>query len=239
LTNTASQFYQFHLQGSRLYVVDGARTLVPTNEYSNLSVSGGNVTFNVPDWEQFYKQHNALLVTATSGGNTVTLQDDWWRLDSNAQNANVEITNDAAVRSALGIGASDTYDIEWVEKLEGYELINSADLLRETRRHEYTGRVHSHRANFLAMMYALDPQRKLEEMVSTPQNTVNFSNEVSRRRTEILRPNHEIVDETQSRTQERFVARGGSNEMYGCNYDESGNSLGSVWNISADREMAN
>ncbi|MEW6233201.1 MAG: DUF4157 domain-containing protein [Chloroflexota bacterium] len=242
LTNVGSQFYQFHLQGSRLYVVEGSkRTLVPTDQYSNLKVKDHKLTFTVPNWEEFYKRYGVLRVRATGGGKTITCQNDWWALASNAQDAAVVITDEDAVRNKLKIGPEDSYSwqSDQVKTYTGCELINSATLLRETRRHEYAGTVHSHRANFLAMVRALDPQLKLEELVSTPKHPVNFTQQLKQRLKEIMAPDHHIVDEAQSQAQEKFVPRDGPDEMYGVNYDEAGNFLGSAWNISDDREMTN
>jgi len=96
----------------RLYLVDGTtRTLIPSSAYSNLSVSGGMVTFVVPDWEFFYKQHDFYEITATAGDQTVPLQDSWWGLDDNLPGADVEIRNDAAIRRALGISRTAGYGL--------------------------------------------------------------------------------------------------------------------------------
>lgn len=110
-------------------------------------------------------------------------------------------------------------------------------ILTGTRSHEYQHARHSHRANFLAMVRALDPQRKIESTVSTPTLTVNLDNKIGTWVSEILKPDHELVDETQSRVQEKFVALSGVT-MAGINSDPvTGAFLGTVWNISADQQM--
>lgn len=116
--------------------------------------------------------------------------------------------------------------------------MQSADILAGTRSHEYQHITHSHRANFLAMMRALDPQRKIESTVSTPGQAVNFNSQISTWWSEILRPIHELVDEAASREQERFVAVPGAT-MAEINTDpDTGDILGSVWNITNDRHMS-
>jgi hypothetical protein len=53
---------------------------------------------------------------------------------------------------------------------------------------------------------------------------------------EIIRPNHELVDEPASPAQERFVPASGS--MAGVTTDPAtGSFLGSVWNITGDQQM--
>ena len=238
LTNNTSRFAVFHTDPSRLYMRAGAaRTLIPLREYSNLAVSAGNVTFDVPNWETFYKAHRFLTVTATFGGRSIPLRDAWWGLDGNSPNANVVVQNDAAVRAALAVPAADTYQIAWSSNTwEGFRLMQSQAILTGTRSHEYVHAVHSHRANFKAMLRALDPQRKIESVVGGPGNAVDFAAKIQGWWTEILKPNHELVDEAASRTAEAFVATGGT--MAGVNSDPAtGAFLGSVWDISGDQEM--
>jgi hypothetical protein len=240
LTNTASAFYRFHLNPSRLYFVVGAtRTLIPLAQYSGLSTAGGVLTFNVPNWETFYKRHNYYTVTATSGSTTVPVRDAWWGLVANAPAADVQITNDPAVRAALGIGASGSYRFSWAQRgsWDGYQLMQSPAILVGTRSHEYQHATHSHRANFLKMMRALDPHRLIESTVSTPSSPTTFSARISALWAEIVAPNHELVDETASRAAGRFVQVSGAT-MAGVNTDPAtGDFLGSVWNITGDQQM--
>jgi hypothetical protein len=110
-------------------------------------------------------------------------------------------------------------------------------ILTGTRSHEYQHAQHSHRANFLAMVRALDPQRKIESTVSTPTQTVDFNSKIGTWVAEILKPNHELVDEPGSRAQEKFVSLPGVT-MAGVNTDPAtGNFLGSVWDITGDKQM--
>jgi hypothetical protein len=239
-TNPASAFYRFHLNPSRLYLVTStARTLIPLTEYSGLSVSGGNLTFNVPNWEAFYKRHNFLRVTARSdSGREVVLAPSIWRLASNAQDADVEIADVPALRAALRITGSQTFTFGWASNgsWEGFELMQAPAILAGARSHEYGHATHSHRANFTKMMRALDPQRKIESKVGTPAGPIDFVAQIGSWWTEILRPNHELVDEAASRTAESFVPAPGT--MAGVNTDPaSGAFLGSVWNITGDRQM--
>ena len=114
----------------------------------------------------------------------------------------------------------------------------SASILAGTRSHEYQHGTHSHRANFEAMLRALDPQRRVENLVATPSHPVNYQQRMSAWWTEILRPDHELVDEAASREQGQFVALSGAT-MAGVNTDPAtGASLGTVWNITADRTFA-
>jgi hypothetical protein len=240
-TTPTSAFYRFHLNPSRLYLVTtaGARTLIPLTEYSGLSVSGGTVSFTVPDWEAFYKAHNFYRVTARSAsGPEVVLRPAVWRLASNAQDADVEVADVVALRAALGISASEGYNFGWDARgsWEGFQLMQSPAILAGARSHEYGHATHSHRANFTKMMRALDPQRKIESTVAAPASPVDFNARISAWWTEILRPNHELVDEAASRTAERFVAAPGT--MAGVNTDPtSGAFLGSVWSITGDQQM--
>jgi len=242
LIDTGSRFYKFHLDPSRLYLLVGTtRTLIPLAEYSNLSVSGGTLTFDVPDWEAFYKKHNYYSVTANDGvgGPDVPLRNSWWGLDSNASNANLASRDDPAIRRALRIPSSQGFAMNGSARgsWEGFQLMQAPAILTGTRSHEYQHARHSHRANFLAMVRALDPQRKIESTVSTPTLTVNLDNKIGTWVSEILKPDHELVDETQSRVQEKFVALSGVT-MAGINSDPvTGAFLGTVWNISADQQM--
>jgi hypothetical protein len=242
LSDTSSRFHKFHLDPSRLYLVVGrTRTLVPVAQYSNLSVSGGALTFDVPDWEAFYKTHNFYSVTANdgAGGPEVPLRNAWWGLDSNAANANLVSRNDAAIRGALGIPSTRGFSMGWQSRgsWEGFQLMQAPGILTGTRSHEYQHAQHSHRANFLAMVRALDPQRKIESTVSTPTQTVDFNSKIGTWVAEILKPNHELVDEPGSRAQEKFVSLPGVT-MAGVNTDPAtGNFLGSVWDITGDKQM--
>jgi hypothetical protein len=240
LTTPTSAFYRFHLNPSRLYLVTaaGARVLIPLTEYSGLSV-GATLSFTVPDWEAFYKAHNFYRVTASSGGGPdVVVPATNWRLASNAENAAVEIVNVATLRTALGIPPTQGYTTTATPRgsWDGYQLMNSAAILAGTRSHEYAHATHSHRANFVKMMRALDPQRKIESTVAAPGQPVNFTNEISTWWDQIILPDHELVDEAASRTAGRFVTAPGT--MAGVNTDPgSGSFLGSVWNITGDQQM--
>lgn len=244
LINVTSNFYAFHQNPSRLYLAVGdTRTLIPLGEYSNLTISGEGdsriVTFDVPNWERFYKQHDFLRVTATAGGTTVELQEDWWGLATNAGDSGIEIRDEAAVRGALGIGEGEGYDYELQPRgrWSGAELMQSDAILAGTRSHEYQHGQHSHRANFLAMMRALDPQRKIESTVATPGHSVNFNTRISGWCDEILEPYHQLVNEEASREQGEFVALSGV-EMADINEDpDTGVFLGAVWDITGDRSM--
>ncbi len=241
LTTPTSAFYRFHLNPSRLYLVPstGPRVLIPNSAYSGLSTAGGTLSFTVPNWEAFYKAYNFYRVTATSDtGHQAVVPAANWRLASNAQDAQIDIVNVAALRAALGIPASEGYSITaaprggWV----GHELMNSAAILAGTRSHEYVHATHSHRANFVKMMRALDPQRKIESTVASPSSPVSFTGEITTWWNEIVRPDHELVDEAASRTAGRFVPASGT--MAGVNTDPaSGAFLGSVWDITGDQQM--
>ena len=244
LSNTTSGFYTFHQNPSRLYFVVGAtRNLVPLAAYSNLAVSGGTLTFDLPDWETFYKARHFYTVAATAptGQGPVPVRDAWWGLASSSAAASLIARDAAAIRSALGIGASDAFNMSATPRgaWEGFQLMQSAAIQTGTQSHEYMHATHSHRANFTAMLRALDPRRKIEQTVSSPSNTVTFADKITAWVGEIQKPNHELVDETASRTAEAFVAVAGQG-MAGVNTDPaSGNSLGSVWNISGDAVMTN
>jgi hypothetical protein len=109
-------------------------------------------------------------------------------------------------------------------------------ILTGTRSHEYVHATHSHRANFLKMMRALDPQEKIERKVGSPASPADHTAQIGTWWAEILRPDHELVDEAASRTQEQFVAATGT--MAGVNTDPgTGTFLGSVWNINGDTQM--
>ncbi len=244
LTNATSTFKTFHNDPSRLYLEVGAtRTLIPLTEYSGLSVAGGTLTFTVPDWEAFYKARNFYEVTATgaSGAGPVPVRNAWWGLASNSQTANLRVLDGAAIRAALSIPATESFSLSATPRgsWDGYQLMQSAAILTGTRSHEYVHAQHSHRANFTAMLRALDPQRKVEQLVSSPSSTVNFTTKITEWVAEIMKPDHELVDEAASRTAEAFTAIAGQ-DMAGVNTDPgSGAFLGSVWNISADRQMRN
>lgn len=242
VTNQSSAFGVFHQDPSRLYLVNGStRTLIPLTEYSNLSVSGSTLTFDVPDWTLFYKAHNYYTLTATAAvaGNTVPVLDAWWELAANSSTASLSIIDEPALRAALGIPATEGYSVNATSNSawDGVELMQAADILSGTQSHEYAHATHSHRANFHAMMRALDPQRWIENKVGTPGNAVNFTTEISNLWAQIILPNHELVDEAASRAQGIFVAASGN--MAGVNTDPAtGDFLGSVWDITNDQQMS-
>jgi len=243
LTATTSAFKTFHSNPSLLFLVAGTtKTRIPNTAYSSLSTSGNTVSFSVPQWETFFKTHNFYRVRATGNNRTVTVQNAWWGLASNAESAGITITNDAALRNALG-GSSGSYNGAYSVAAtprgswEGYILMQAPAILTGTQRHEYVHATHSHRANFTKMVRAVDPRKVLEKKVSAPGHSFNFSRKVRTLISEILRPNHEIVDETASATAENFVAQAGVT-MADINEDPAtGASLGSVWNISSNRVM--
>ncbi len=241
LNNAASTFLKFHQDASRLYYVAGTvRTVIPLTEYSRLKSSSGTVTFNVPNWEVFYKKRKMFTVTATSGPTVKRLKDDWWSLNPNTDAGVPKVTDDAAVRGALGISASEsyTYDATPNGTFDGYELMPAAAILPGTQSHEYKHAVHSHRANFHAMMRALDPQRKVESSVSTPSQTVKFADQIKGWWAEIKKPNHELVDEAASKSAGSFQTVSGQS-MSGVNTNPDTNAfLGNVWNITQDQKMA-
>jgi hypothetical protein len=242
VSTPASAFWRFHLDPSRLYFVPttGARALIPLAEYSGLAVTAGGVTFTVPSWEAFYKAHHVYRVTARAltGGTPIVLTDAMWRLASNARTAAVQAANPADVRTRLGIGPGDGFGVSVAPQgsWEGFRLMPAPAILAGTRSHEYQHATHSHRANFQKMMRALDPQRKLESTVASPSAPVNYPARVHAWWSEIIRPDHELVDEAASRAAERFVPAPGS--MAGVNTDPAGGAfLGSVWDITHDRQM--
>jgi hypothetical protein len=240
VTNASSSFRTFHQDSSVLFKVNatsGAKTRIPVSEYSNFVQSP--LSWDVPDWEAFYKRHGIFTIQATAGNTTRTVANANWGLDSNARNANVQITNDAAVRAQLGIGASDSYSVSVTTNFtwSGFSLMPSADIPGGVRSHEFGHATHSHRANFHKMMRALDPQKVIERTVSTPSNTVNFNTKLTDLQTEILKPNHELVDEAASASQERFVEVAGAS-MAGVNTNPDTNAfLGNVWDITGNQPM--
>lgn len=239
LRDPTSRFMTFHVHPGRLYKVHRGRpTLIPATEYSNLSTDGG-IDFDVPDATDFMQRHGMLRVTARSGRRNAVLQDAWWGLDPNEIDGDIEILDDAAIRGALRIGtdASFTVRSEAVRRFRAHDMMQAADIVTGTQSHEYVHGTHSHRANFHAMMRALDPERKIESRVQGIRQRVNFDNLMRGWWRQIVRPNHELVDEEQSKEDERFVAIAGET-MAGVNTDpDSGQFLGNVWNIPADQPM--
>jgi len=245
LTNKGSRFFLFHKDPSRLYLIVGKKKiLIPLKEYSNFRSTDGGIKFDVPDWEAFYKKHNFYTVTAAAGGKKVALKESMWKLESNTEDALVvekDSKAKAKIQSDLGIPSTQTPTItatprgEW----EGYSLLQSNAILAGTRRHEYKHQRHSHRANLLAIMRALDPQRMIERTVATPGNPVDFSKRIPDLWKDEIRPaneSHDLVDEKASRENESFVAS--DKEMAEVNVDPStGKTLGSIWNITDDKEM--
>jgi hypothetical protein len=242
VTNAASPFRVFHRDAGRLYFITngGVRTLIPLTEYRALSVTGGTVTFNVPDWTAFYKRHGVLTVTVSAGRTTVTAQNGWWALQPNTEAGGLTITNPGAVRAALRIGAKDgftsaaTSNGHW----DAIALMPSLKIPTATRSHEFVHGTHSHRANFHKIVRALDPRRLLESSVSTPSNPVTFRDKIHGLSTEIQKPVHEIVDEAASRAAGRFVPVSGTT-MAAINQDPAGGgSLGALWDLTHDRPLA-
>lgn len=246
LHDNTSDFFTFHQRAGLLFLVSGNnRAQVPRSEYSNLAISGNNFTFDVPDWEAFYKGHNIVRVTAKreDGTHPFVVPESAWELDSNSRDSNVTITNENVVRTGLGITRSDGYriEMEFVKDLSVTPLMQSSAILAGTQSHEYAHDTHSHRANFVKMVRALDPEKKIENKVSAPGHTENFNSLLTTWRSEIMEavPTHDLVDEAASEEQEEFVAIGGET-MAGINTNpDTGDNLGAVWNISSDSPMGN
>lgn len=241
LNDATSDFHTFHQHPGRLFLVVGSTNhLIPPADYSNLNVGGSNLSFDVPDWEAFYKAHNFYQIRATANDNTFDVPDSAWELDSNAEDAQVKITNDAAITTGLGIEENEDFELEIDTRgsWSGHEMMQAGAILAGTQSHEYLHNTHSHRANFLKMMRAIEPEKLIEKRVSSPTNTENFNSLLRTWQTEILKPDHEIVDEQASEEAEEFVETG--DEMAGVNTDPgSGAFLGSIWNITGDAEMTN
>ena len=246
LHDNTSDFFTFHQRAGLLFLESGnTRTQVPRSEYSNLAISGNNFTFDVPDWDTFYKGHDIVRVTATreDGSHPFVVPESAWELDSNDRDSNVTITDENVVRTGLGIGPNDGYrtQMEFVKDLSVTPLMQSSAILAGTQSHEYAHDTHSHRANFVKMVRALDPEKKIENKVSAPGHTENFNSLLTNWRSEIMEavPTHDLVDEAASEEQEEFVAIGGET-MAGINTNpDTGDNLGAVWNISSDSPMGN
>jgi hypothetical protein len=240
VTGAGSGFRVFHRDASVLFkvpVAGGAKTRIPAGEYSNFVQDP--LSWDVPDWAAFYKRHGIFTVRATAGDTTRTVANANWGLDDNARDASITITNEAAVRTQLGIGPDEAFSVSVTTNFswEGYALMPGADIPGGVRSHEFGQATHSHRANFHKMMRALDPQKVIERTVSTPTNTVNFATKLNSLRAEILTPYHEIVDEAESARQERFVAVPGET-MAGVNTNpDTGDFLGNVWDIPGNAPM--
>jgi hypothetical protein len=151
----------------------------------------------------------------------------------------VAITNPGAVRTALQIGAKDSFNFagnpngHW----EAIALMPSSSIPPATRSHEFVHATHSHRANFHKIVRALDPRRVLESSVSTPSNPVTFRDKIHQLSTEIQKPNHELVDEAASKAAGQFVPVPGKT-MAAINQDPaSGAYLGTLWDLTHDRRL--
>lgn len=240
VTTHSSAFFVFHLTAGRLYFVptSGARILIPGSEFSDLDNSGPISEFEVPDWEAFYKLHDVVTVTVRSGSAApVTAPESDWSLATNDRDLDGVQVTDAAARALLGIGAgpSWTFNVTPNGAWQGFDLLPSADIEANTRGHEYDWPVHSHRANFVAMLRAVDPARKIESVVATPSAPVNPVTVIDGWLQEILAPDHGIVDEAASRVAGAFVGTG--DNMRDINQDSSNNPIASIWSIDADDEL--
>lgn len=243
VTNATSAFRRFRQDAGRLYFKPsaGAHILIPLAEYRVTSAPGASMTFTpVAGWTAFYKRHRVLAVTFSSGKTTVPAQDNWWTLAPDAEVPNVKITNEAAIRRALGISATAPFSGGVVAngQWEKIGLMPSAKIEPGTRSHEYAHALHSHRANFYKIARALDPRRMLEATVSTPSRPIVFRDVIHTLMTEIHKPNHEIVDEAASKAAGQFVATAGQ-KMAAVNQDPaSGAFLGTLWDITNDTPLA-
>lgn len=96
LLNDTSNFYTFHMNAGILYLVSGnARTEIPRTEYSNLEIGEDSISFDVPDWEAFYKSHDIARVVAFNEDETTTfvVPETAWELDANDEDAGANITD--------------------------------------------------------------------------------------------------------------------------------------------------
>ncbi len=247
LTNPASAFRRFHQAAGLLFLVPptGARVRV-SDPAVTFSITGGNTRdFSVPQWEAFYKRQRFITIRYAQGGNTYTVPDAEWSLDTNARDSNITISAaaDPHIRAALHLSATDPLPAPAITQRGSWDpfpLLNGAAILSGTQSHEYRHADHSHRGNYRKMMRALDPQRKSESKVYSPGTAEDFANLIQTWWTEIANgmASHKLVDEARSRTAEAFVDNG--TDMAGVNVDPStGNILGVVWNISGDAEMTN
>ena len=150
----------------------------------------------------------------------------------------------AHVRAALSLSATDDLPTPTITSRGSFTIIKllaGPAILTGTQSHEYMHAVHSHRGNYRKMMRALDPQRKAESKLFAPGTAESFATTISAWWTQIGNgmASHKLVDETQSRDQEKFVDDGSA--MAGVNEDPAnGNALlGNVWNITGNDLMGN
>lgn len=245
LSNTASTFYTFHqASGLLFYTPTGGTRTRQTPAGLTFTISAGATSFSVGNWEAFYKSINIYQIVYRNGRQSYTLIDTDWRLNPNTETGTIELTTsgEANVRAGLGLSPTDGFAAPTVTnrgRLSAYKLLGSARILSGTQSHEYSHATHSHRANYRKMLSALDPQLKAEKLIFRPGASETYQTTISSWWTQIgngMR-SHKLVDESQSRTDERFVDNG--TDMAGVNQDTSGTLLGNVWNITGDAVMRN
>ncbi len=248
LTNAQSAFRVFHQQPGLLFLAPAAGGARVRITQPNLTFTGtpGTANFDVPQWETFYKAIHMFIIVYTQGRHHYTLVDADWALDSNARDSNFSLTpaGDGHVRTALHLSATDDLPAPTITNRGSYQiflLLGGAAILTGTQSHEYVHAVHSHRGNYHKMMRALDPQRKAENQLYPPGTTESYAATIQTWWNEIANgmASHKLVDEAQSRTQERFVDSGA--DMAGVNQDPANSNalLGNVWNITGDDLMGN
>ena len=241
LHDPGSAFHLFHQKTGILFIenTDGTgKRKIPDAEFSNLARAGGSFTYDVPDWEAYYKKYDYYKVKVSAGAKTKVLPEKLWNLVNNVKGGQIKANDDKAVRALLKIKPTDGYSIGWssVKQNSANFLLPAARILSGTQSHEYSHAVHSHRANFVKMIRAVDPLRILESDVSSATTPVDFVAKINTLNTEIGKPGHDLVDEAASTTNEEFVATGV--EMAGVNVDPAtGVVIASVWDITGDKQM--
>jgi len=118
-----------------------------------------------------------------------------------------------------------------------FPRITYDQLLKFTRRHEYQGQVHSHRANFKKAARALDPKKYAESLLAKPREKLDFRTAINNRIKLINEAGHthRIIDETETEAQGKLVFDTASGQMLAANCDDSGNVVGSVWDPTNNR----
>jgi hypothetical protein len=248
LTNPRSAFRIFHQQPGLLFLVPaGGGAQVRINQPGiTFTGTAASADFEVPQWETFYKAINLFSIVYSQGRRTYRLVDADWVLDNNARDANMNLTavGDGNVRAALRLSATDALPAPTITPRGRWSIVKllaDAAILTGTQSHEYVHAVHSHRGNYRKMMRALDPQRKAESKIFPPGTTESYAATIQTWWNEIASgmSSHRLVDEAQSRTQERFVDNG--SDMAGVNEDPANSNalLGNVWNITGNNLMGN
>jgi len=204
-----------------------------TADRSYFTVSGNQLVMK--DWEKFRKDHNIpVYLTEPKFDPKKVIDPAHWTIS----NGNVELTiTDATFRKNYEIGDKAYRYVPEAVNISPLR-IGRDRLLANAQRHEYAGKVESHRANFEKAHRALDPKKYAESLTAIPGKKKTLFDEIKNRvkLVEEASSTHNIIDEDKTRSSGKleFIV---NKKMLPVNQDDNGAFEGAVWDPRKNQQF--